>query len=305
MFAPRYAYSHAHDLVGTVGWHHYLSPGVRKMAYIGTMRQLAFSATLLSFFSSLGYDIEIDDPTNPAFARIKIGQHSWDHTSGLGQYIRLMAQVGRNIRDLKDIVWRDVLFPSLYDKPWMPTTWDEQEAFNEKKPNVSARVEKEVAQFLEKKGHPVVSLLYKLGSGKNVIGKPVTRTQALLEMYQPISVQNFSDYFENGATAHSTLYLAELAGENLTYIPDEDEMIRMRDEALSRIDSRDIRTFNEVRDQFNNWIEYARKEERGRYKRREERAAGERLRVPTYLDMLKKLGLYSGKSNQPTQNKEK
>jgi hypothetical protein len=174
-----------------------LPPGVRGIA-LKNMAKFAAGVALFGALAKLaGADIEWDDPDNPNALKLKFGRYTYDIGFGLVQHLRYIARMGL--------------------------------ATQSKKPGDDMKYL--TGRYLRSKLSPTAGAVVNTAYGKNFIGEPTsiytnpeTWGQELGSLFNPISVENFSEAARAEGLPGFVKMAPEFFGIGVTRYSDVDEV---------------------------------------------------------------------------------
>jgi ketosteroid isomerase-like protein len=259
--------------IADVGLASRLPSTIRGKVYGGYLRAIgAFAAILLALGYYADARIIYDDPTDPGFLKVRIGDQSYDFSGGLLQFITLFARTG-------DILY-DEFFMSNKEKLIKQATGEARD-----KNNWDALMGL-WGRFARKKFGPAVSFIMNGMSKKTVMGEPTTWGKEWARMWTPITWSQMNEVYEHDGYRGLIGTLAESGGFGTTHLPGAEFFAgkileAQRDPELIRNPEFQAQVIN----QLVNMMEYATREET---KRRQEDF--QKQQKPGFFQWLKRRG---------------
>jgi hypothetical protein len=150
-----------------------LPPQVRREAVKDLFRFTALGMSILGLAKLSGASVE-EDPRNPDFAKIKVGNTRYDIFGGFSQYIRLAAQL-------------------ITGETVSSKTGEVRKLGEGYKPDTRKDV---LERFVESKESPILSFATKLLEGKDYLGNEFNVGKEIIGMTLPFVVQDMYDLYK-------------------------------------------------------------------------------------------------------------
>jgi len=196
-FSPRFAISRLQAAGSVVK--HWKNPAARKMIAKNYASYVGFGMSVMGLAKLAGFEVGLD-PEDSDFGKIIIGNTRFDVWGGSAQLARLMAGIvmagGRTVTG--------------------------------KPPRKDVNLYRDIGRFFLYKLSPQVTFPVDVIGGKNVIGKDVTPTQAVVERIVPMFLRDVKEVMENEKDPKKVLGLSAGAFLGAGISSYDDEMKRPR-----------------------------------------------------------------------------
>jgi hypothetical protein len=201
-FSPKLAMSRIQTL--NPGYYVKLDPFVRKEALKSLFSFAGIALSVLGLAKLAGADVNVDQPNNSDWGKIKIGNTRYDILGGMQQYIRLAAQLitGKIISSTTGV-------SMTLGEGYKPMT------------------KKDILQrFVESKEAPVMTFVNGLLTGTDQTGKPFNVPKEIASRFIPLIIQDLNDLIKNGGIKDIPKDIPGIFGVGVqTYVQTPDQVV--------------------------------------------------------------------------------
>jgi hypothetical protein len=167
-----------------------LPPGARKIAFRELMKFGATVGAMFVILKMLGFEVEADDPNDPDTLKVGFGNFKYDITGGLVQHIRYLIRMAM--------------------------------ATQEKNP--ARKMQYLTGRYLRAKLAPGTGAIVNAATGTNYIGEPTSAKEEAALLFQPLSVENFTEAARAEGWPGIGKMMPELFGISVTRYAKPDEI---------------------------------------------------------------------------------
>ncbi len=177
VFAPRFAVSRIQTPFKV--FQHWKNPRVRKEIAKDMVALAGLGATILALAKLAGYEVG-DDPREPDFGKIQVGNTRIDIWGGLQQPMRLLTRVGLAVTDKAEITGKEL---------------------SEREKNVDPL--ELLGRFAAYKLAPSVTLPMELLKGKTAVGEETTPSKTAAKAMLPLWLEDVADAYRDAGAARA------------------------------------------------------------------------------------------------------